>query len=81
MELIDANELLKHELPAKKYGPEMLVIGKGYVLDALRHPEDGWRADAAEQRVRELECENERLREELREARATIETLNDCLQG
>lgn len=54
MELIDANELLKHELPAKKYSPEMLVIGKGYVLNALRYPEDGWRADAAEERVFEL---------------------------
>ena len=62
MELIDANELLKHELPAKKYGPEMLVIGKGYVLDALRYPEDGWRADAAEKRADEAEATVRRMR-------------------
>jgi hypothetical protein len=54
MDLIDANELLKHELPAKKYAPEMLVIGKGYVLSALRHPGDGWRADAAEREIARL---------------------------
>lgn len=67
MELIDAKELLKHELPAKKYGPEMLVIGKGYVLDALRHPEDGWRADAAERRAAEAEATVRRMRELLEE--------------
>jgi hypothetical protein len=67
MELIDANELLKHEAPAKTYGPEMLVIGKGYVLNALRYPEDGWRADAAEKRADEAEATVRRMRALLEE--------------
>lgn len=67
MQLIDANELLKHELPARKYSPEMLVIGKGYVLDALRYPEDGWRADAAEKRASEADATVRRMRELLEE--------------
>lgn len=37
MELIDANELLKHEAHAKAYAPEMLVVGKGHVMAAKRH--------------------------------------------
>ena len=49
MKLIDAEELLKHEMPAKAYSPEMLVVGKGHVLSALEMgKEETWRADAAE---------------------------------
>lgn len=32
--LINKWDLIKHENHAKKYSPEMLVIGKGYILDA-----------------------------------------------
>jgi hypothetical protein len=37
MDLIDANELKKHALPAHRYSPEMLVIGLGHLLSAERH--------------------------------------------
>lgn len=81
MELIDANELLKHALPAKKYSPEMLVIGKGYVLDALRHPEDGWRADAAEKRADEAEATVRRMRALLEEVIDSPAGASTCPDG
>jgi len=34
MKLIDATELLKNEVPAKRFHPEALVVGKGHVLSA-----------------------------------------------
>ena len=34
MKLIDATELLKNEAPAKSFPPEMLVVGKGFILSA-----------------------------------------------
>lgn len=36
MKLIDADELLKNEAPAKAFSPEMLVVGKGHVLAAVK---------------------------------------------
>ena len=33
-ELIDKWELINHEAEARRYSPEMLVIGKGHVLNA-----------------------------------------------
>ena len=65
MKLIDADDLIKHEAPAKSFGPEMLVIGKGFVISS---PEKGieetWRANAAEMRVDAANYETRRLRVE-----------------
>jgi hypothetical protein len=36
MKLIDAAELLKNEAPAKAFSPEMLVVGKGHILAAVK---------------------------------------------
>jgi hypothetical protein len=62
MKLIDATELLKNEAPAKSFSPEMLVVGKGFILsaeenanerdlaiwDILREAADSVRASLAE---------------------------------
>jgi hypothetical protein len=51
MDLIDANELKKHALPAHKYSPEMLVIGLGHLLSAKRH---GGRSEKIEELLNDI---------------------------
>jgi hypothetical protein len=87
MKLIDADDLIKHEAPAKSFGPEMLVIGKGFVISS---PEKGieetWRANAAEMRVDAANYETRRLRsalEKIAESASTGDWGTDlgCMRG